>query len=385
MKTLIRAVTVAAILTASGIANAAVPVCPAPTASAPKRLEAGCAPPPFKVFKWIKGKPVTKFKKGSVYVVEFWATWCPPCRTSIPHLTELAKKYAGKVTFIGVNVWDSTDRATRKPYSEKEYIEHVSAFVKEQGDKMDYNVALDDIKGTIAETWATAAKIPGIPSAFVIGKDGKIAVIIHPMELDNILGKIVAGKFDGKAFSKEQNEKDAKANAEQEKFQKAFAKVMELDNEKKYKEALEECNKALAANPEYEPQVALGKLELLLKSDESAGYVYGKQLAEGIYKDNAMALNQLARMILENKELKSPDYDFVLSVAEKSSSLAKDENFYLLETVAAANFSKGNVDKAIEIQENVVKLSEANAQANEEQKKTIKDKLAEYQKKKDGK
>jgi len=44
---------------------------------------------------YVKGEPVT-FKEGKVYVVEFWATWCGPCKTSIPHLTEIQKKYKDK-------------------------------------------------------------------------------------------------------------------------------------------------------------------------------------------------------------------------------------------------------------------------------------------------
>jgi thiol-disulfide isomerase/thioredoxin len=45
----------------------------------------------LKGLQWVKGGPV-KLQKGNIYVVEFWATWCPPCRVSIPHLTKLQKK-----------------------------------------------------------------------------------------------------------------------------------------------------------------------------------------------------------------------------------------------------------------------------------------------------
>ena len=61
---------------------------------------------PLQISKWVKGKKVdlAKGKGKKVYVVEFWATWCPPCRTTIPHLTELQKKYKDKgVVFIGVS------------------------------------------------------------------------------------------------------------------------------------------------------------------------------------------------------------------------------------------------------------------------------------------
>ena len=51
---------------------------------------------------FVKGEPV-EFTPGKVYVVEFWATWCPPCKDSIPHLTELSKKYEDQgVVIIGI-------------------------------------------------------------------------------------------------------------------------------------------------------------------------------------------------------------------------------------------------------------------------------------------
>src|SRR5438876_9566597 len=67
-------------------------------------LSIGDAAPKLKVKEFVKGEPVSTLEEGKTYVVELWATWCPPCLTSIPHLTELAKRH-NVVEFIGVSVY----------------------------------------------------------------------------------------------------------------------------------------------------------------------------------------------------------------------------------------------------------------------------------------
>lgn len=51
-----------------------------------------------------KKKFDVKSLKGKVVLVDFWASWCEPCKISMPFLNSLAKKYKGKVEVIGINV-----------------------------------------------------------------------------------------------------------------------------------------------------------------------------------------------------------------------------------------------------------------------------------------
>ena len=129
---------------------------------------------PLTIANWVKGQPVDPVQGSGVYVVEFWATWCPPCRASIPHLTEVQKKYKDRgVTIVGIS---------------DEELDTVEKFVQKMGDKMDYIVAIDDGSKTAAGYMGKYGQ-GGIPHAFLV-KAGKVVWHGHPM--DNLEAAIEA-------------------------------------------------------------------------------------------------------------------------------------------------------------------------------------------------
>jgi thiol-disulfide isomerase/thioredoxin len=106
--------------------------------------------------------------KGQVVVVNFWASYCPPCRTEAPELEKvLAATRAQGVTFIGVNVHDQRDPA---------------------------NAYLADIKPTYGSIFDPSASLAldfdvppnSIPATLVIDKSGRIAAVIRS-EVDQAL------------------------------------------------------------------------------------------------------------------------------------------------------------------------------------------------------
>ena len=67
-------------------------------------LQIGADAPPVDIEHVLKGEAVEEFENGNIYVLEFWATWCGPCRTSMPHISELQEHYKDyDVAFIGIS------------------------------------------------------------------------------------------------------------------------------------------------------------------------------------------------------------------------------------------------------------------------------------------
>uniref|UniRef100_A0A7R9V5A6 glutaredoxin-dependent peroxiredoxin n=1 Tax=Chlamydomonas euryale TaxID=1486919 RepID=A0A7R9V5A6_9CHLO len=127
----------------------------------------GTSCPPIGGLSWLKGNPLVVPSPEHVLVLEFWATWCPPCRQTIPHLTKLQAKYRDSgVVFVGI----STDEDAAK----------ASAFVASMGAQMDYTVALDT--GGQAYQLMTAAHATGIPHAFIVNRAGVIKYSGHPAD-----------------------------------------------------------------------------------------------------------------------------------------------------------------------------------------------------------
>jgi thiol-disulfide isomerase/thioredoxin len=103
----------------------------------------------------LDGNPVsTAAWKGKVVFVNFWATWCPPCRAEIPILIDLQNRYKDRLQIVGVSVddGDPTD---------------VKQFVKEAG--INYPIVMAD-RAIVKEYGG----VPALPTLFVVNPDGNV-------------------------------------------------------------------------------------------------------------------------------------------------------------------------------------------------------------------
>lgn len=245
-----------------------LPLCRTATAAEP--LQHGAVPPPFKPLAWLKGEPVTEWRKGHVYVVEFWNRGCGPCLAGMPHLTELAKKYAGKVTIVTV--------AVREP--EYADVPVMQKFVKKMNARMGFTVAFDDPKSNaIADAW----NIVGFPHSFIIDRDGKLAWLDQG-NLDDGLARLLDGSADWRAF-KAEKEGEAAKYADWDALKRP---IEEAFNAKDYRTTIERADRLLQDRPEMENYICQQKMGALLKTDVPAAIAYAQRWQQRDKADNPL-------------------------------------------------------------------------------------------------
>lgn len=254
--------------------------------------------------EFVKGGPVT-IEKGKIYVVEFWATWCPPCRQSIPHLTEVAAKVKNKgVQIVGVS--------NEKP-------ETVKPFVEAQGEKMNYVVAIDTA-GNVEKAYMAAYGQGGIPTAFIVDAASKVVWFGHPMaDLETVLDQVIAGTFDATAYAKKKAEDEAAYEANVGAYRAYFEKIKSGTMD----EARAEIDKRIDTAP-------------------------------------ADMLNALAWQILTEVDEAKRDKPLALRAAEKANTLTEGKEAAILDTYALALFQNGKTAEAVTTQEKAIELAKDN-------------------------
>lgn len=274
------------------------------TLCARANLGIGDPAPPISVKQWIKGGPVDLASGNgkNIYVIEFWATWCGPCREAIPHMTDLQKKYRDR----GVVVVGLTDEAPSL----------VKTFVQKMGDKMDYAVGIDEREKAF-KAYMVPFDQDGIPHAFIVDKDGRLVWHGHPLgALDKALEELTTGKF---------NLEIARKNDRLTKMQLQYIELVNAP-----------ATRAKAAE--------LGDTIVTELGNNTGG------------------LNAFAWRILTDRRVKHRDAALAVKAARRAYELGGAKDPSVVDTYARALFDSGQKEAAIEQQKAAIALAKEEGQ-----------------------
>lgn len=319
--------------------------------------------PPITVENWLRGEPLTSFQPGKVYIVEFWATWCEPCVAAMPHLVELQDKYKDSgVEVVGVAAYEqarTTDEART----------NLDAWLSEKLPNLNYRVGFDSEK--MDKLWMDASLSVGIPTTFVVDRDGHIAFIGFPTELDGVLPKILNGGWrtsdEARNADKEriaEGEKEARKRALTEPI---FAKLTPAMEAEDWAKALSVLEEAVAVMPD-DVDFRVLRAELLLHKvrDLQTGLPVMSQLVrDAIDKKSelwmARAMRPLFNPANDNSHL-PPAERFAMGKELSEHILALNPpqrgqapKFLSYPAVAQYYYESGNKDRAIELVEVTLK------------------------------
>ena len=283
------------------------------------KLSIGDPAPPIHIHKWVKGTPVKELAKGKVFVIDFWATWCIPCVTSMPQTTKLQKRFQDKgLVVIGVTSTDSfgnTEDAIRK-------------LVERKGAGIGFAVGIDEpsagpkayqgvFRGRTIQAYLRGTAEPSLPAAFVIDRQGRLAFIGHPLEIDDAVEKCLEGTWDLRAARKQ---RAARLRAEE----------------------------------------LLIELETALKAKDSArGMGLCRQLVDEVPHANARVFSTVAHLMTEGATpLVRQDPELALKAARRAVKLTKGTDPDSVGVLARVHFGRGEIDKAVQTMTKAVSLSE---------------------------
>jgi thiol-disulfide isomerase/thioredoxin len=309
----------------------------------PKLLGPGDPAPSIAELVSVSGEKLDRFEPGTIYVIDFWATWCGPCIKAMPHMSELAKKYKDKsVKVHGISIWETEMRA------DKALVDRVRDFVQ-TSETIAYPISYGGDNGDLARRWMNGAGRSTIPTVFVIDKEGKIAWIGHPMMgLDDALAKIVAGTFNP---AKEQEAAKQREDNRQIGMRMA-TRLQQRVQAKDWDAALEIADNIIEIDPVMFAPTSVAKMRILVKElkDAKLAKEWGNVSVEK-FKGSSLALREQARLLLESEgDLRDLDLAGRLAEAAVATAPADEtETFLVLASVQAASGDTAGARATLEL------------------------------------
>jgi len=286
--------------------------------------------------RWVRGEEIGEWSDGHAYVIDFWATWCPPCIDGLRHMEALHDRLAKEdVHFIAVAVW---------PMSNSKSPEEVLARFPE----LSYSLAIDRDDAT-ADALLTASRSSGLPTTMIVDRRGRVAWVGPPDDgFDRSLEAIVSGSYD--------IDTARRADIVRHRAEVFIGQAAKAERSGDFRSAIELIDQAVAVDPDrfsvyrgWQYEIALLRLE----DPQTA-----KKVAEGLLDspqgNDPYPLSILATRIVSNYDQTPDDHrdlDLALHCARTAVSANPDLEYEDLALLAEVYALRGDYEAALTVQQ----------------------------------
>ncbi|MEM1165082.1 MAG: redoxin family protein [Planctomycetota bacterium] len=298
--------------------------------------------PPLTSVTWLSGNAARAYEPGTVYVLDFWATWCVPCIASMPHLQQLQQKHADdNVEFIGLAVFP---RPGTTPVLD--FVHNPARYSGGRVQEVTWTVGED--RGRVTErAYMTSQGLGGIPMVMIIDREGLLAWIGHPNAMDEPLAQIVSGEFDTRAYAA---------------VHRLTTELRAQARSNDWAGAVQTIDAMIDADPN---QVDVyGSVRYTLTRDQlgdaEGAAAYGQMLLTDLAKDRATPLRELAWAIVNpDAQLarKSRDVELAERAGERAVELTERKSGMALGVLARVRAWQGNYAEAVELSEEALEIT----------------------------
>lgn len=295
---------------------------------------------PFPSFDhWIAGPSETAWAPGTIYVIDFFGTDCSHCKEYATLIEQVMRDFGGQgVHFIATT--DEQPEAVRTWHAIPEVAAHFPCAITADPDR--------SVLGALQHgTFRTST-----PRFFIV-KDGIVQWYGHPKVSRPVLEALLAGNWDPRTELADAVTESNVARAKNA----VDGMIRWCDRSGDWTPLLALLDQIRAAIPEragqYESQRFLLMIGLAKQVDQ--GYAFGRAVAKA-RAGEMETIRAMARAILETPFVKVRDLDFAMELALAADALAQGNDARAADTVALANYAKGNREAAVASGERAVRL-----------------------------